>query len=276
MSKFFLIDPYQNPLSQEDKIGIENDLIERRGKIYTDNKEVNNELLESEENLKHILGRVAVKVDTELKNWHSFSDGTKIRRERRYNEFNRRITEPVNAIVISAENIPQGSEILIGHNALHDVNRILNYTSLSGKIESTDVKYYSLPEDDCFAWIDKEGVIHPMKNYSFALRVFKPYEGALSGIKPTIIKDVLFITTGEFKGQVVHTLKAADYTIIYQGKDGREAQVIRCRHFEDDYDEKEEIVALAHDLTEKLNSGKLLIGLTESDAKTLKESVSLT
>ena len=87
------------------------------------------------------------------------------------------------------------------------------------------------------------------------------------GIEPTIVKDVLYITTGEFKDNVVHVLKAADYEIIYQGKDGREERVIRCRHFEDDYNEKEELVAIAHDLTDKVKSGELLIGLSTKDAK---------
>lgn len=220
--------------------------------------------------LKYISGRVIVEVDIEKKNSHKFQDGTEIRLERKYNEFNRRITEPVNATVISAEHIPSGSEILIGHNSLHDTNKIFNFKPLSGEAIASDIKYFSLPEEDCFAWRDENNELQPMKDFCFALRVFKPYKGILEGIEPTEIKNVLYITTGYLNGKVVHTLKASDYEIIYQGLDGREARVIRCRHFQDEDNEKEEIVAISGDLTKQVNSGKLLVGLSKSDCKAIK------
>lgn len=265
--KHFIIDPSKYALSKGEIEEIE---IEKVSK-YTSNQrqkdKINETVAKTKCNLKHIEGRVVVSIDTQAKNWHTFQDGTKIRRERQFNEFNRRITEPVNAIVISADKVPSGSEILISHNAIHDSNRIFDYTPVSGIFEASDIKYYSLHESDCFAWRDEKEQLRPMKNFCFALRVFKPYSGIMLGIEPTLVKDVLYITTGEFKGNVAHVLKASDYTIIYQGKDGREENVIRCRHFEDEYNEKEELVAIAHDLTEKVISGELLIGLSTKDAK---------
>lgn len=269
MSKFFLVNPEGNPVSSEELEVSEKEKISTLSEKHKLVEKKNKEVLQRQEELKFIQGRVIVKVNTEEKNSHTFQDGTKIRLERKYNEFNRRITEPTTAIVISAEHIPTGSEILIGHNSLHEVNRIYDYQELSGEDAASEVRYYSLPEEDCYAWRNEEGNLMPMKNYAFALRLFKPYNGSLTGIDPTIIKDVLYITTGEFKGNVVHVLKASDYEIIYQGKVGREERVIRLRHFEDDYNEKEEITAIAHDLTEQVQKGKLLIGLSTKDAKKL-------
>lgn len=220
------------------------------------------------ENLKATSGRVVVWADLEEKNYHTFSDGTKIRRERQYNEFNKRISQPVNATVIDAENIPSGARILVSHNALHDTNRVFDYKKLSGGDEASDIKYYSLPEADCFAWIDKDGNPNPLTGICFAWRVYKPYTGTLEGIEPELIPNVLYIYTGELTGNVCHVLKASDYEIIYQGDNGREARVLRCRHFEgDEMNEREEVTAIAHDLSDKVNSGEYLIGLSPSDAK---------
>jgi hypothetical protein len=216
--------------------------------------------------LKHVKDRVIIKVDVESKNSHKFENGQTIRLERKYNEFNRRITEPTNAEVISAENIPKGSEILIGHNALHDVNRIFNYAQLSGNVEGSDIRYYSIPEMECFAWRDADGSLKPMKNYAFGLRVYEPYKGFLEGIEPTLIENVLYITTGKLSGNICRTLKASDYEIIFQGQNGKEDHIIRCRHYEDECNDREEILAIDNWLTEKLNNGELLIGLTPSKA----------
>jgi hypothetical protein len=212
--------------------------------------------------LKHIEGRIVIKVDMEKKNSHTFDNGTTIRLERQYNEFNRRITEPVNAEVISAEYIPVGAEVLIHHNCTHEVNRIYDHTPLSGETEASSVKYFAIPEDDCYAWRDSDGNLQPMKGFQFALRVFQPYKGVIQGIEPTLLKDVLYITTGELAGKVAHVLKASDYQIVFQGQNGREDNVIRLRHSDTEQLDREEVVAIDHTLTEKVNSGELLVGLS--------------
>lgn len=217
--------------------------------------------------LRHVNGRVIIKADLQSKNSHRFADGTVIRLERQYDNFNRRHTEPTNAIVISADNIPSGSEILISHNALHEVNKINNYKNLSGAEESSNIKYYSLPESDCFAWRDESGELQPMKGFCFAMRVFEPYKGFLVGIEPKIIPNVLYIMTGRLKGNVCHTVKAADYTIVFQDTNGREGNVIRCRHFEDEINDREEILAVSHSLTKRISDGDFLVGINVEDAK---------
>jgi hypothetical protein len=230
-------------------------------------KSLNEKIMGRRESLQFIQGRVIVKVDIEKKNNYTFEDGTVIRRERKYNEFNMRVAQPVNATVISAEYIPEGVEILISHNSIHDTNKIFDYPDFSGEVEAADVKYYSLPEDDCFAWRDVDGEMKPLKNYEFALRVFVPYTGMLDGIPPTKIENVLYITTGKLKGKVVGTLKASDYQIIYQEQNGREGNLIRVRHSEDENFDREEIIYIHHEHTEKVQSGELWVGIETTDAK---------
>jgi len=67
----------------------------------------------------------------------------------------------------------------------------------------------------CFAWHDGKDW-QPLKPFDFALRIFKPYKGAIQGIEPTLINDTLFVTSGELKGKAVKTIKASDYQIVFQ------------------------------------------------------------
>jgi hypothetical protein len=217
--------------------------------------------------LKHVEGRIIVAIDIEKKNQHSFEDGTVIRIERKYNNFNRRETEPVNATVVSAENIPEGSEILIHHNSNHETNLIRNYQSLSGKVEADSIRYFSIAENEAFVWHDgKEW--KPLPGYDFALRVFRPYNGSLQGIEPEQIKNTLYLTTGEYKGLICHTIKYVDYELVFQDRNNRENRLIRVRTNGDEKTKREEeIVCINHDLTNKLNRGELYVGLSRSDAK---------
>jgi hypothetical protein len=218
------------------------------------------------------IGRVIIKIDIEAKNSHTFSDGTKIRLERVYDNFNMRYVKPVNAVVVAAKDIPEGSEILIHHNATHDTYRLFDYRSFSEEITS-DVKYYSIPDSECFFW--REGIGHkwkPLGNYVTGLRIYQPYKGFIEGIAPLLIKDKLYITSGSLKGNVVSTLKASDYQIIFQNDEGREDNLIRLRYYEDGSD-RNEIISIEHYYTELVESGELLIGYIPSDAIKLKEEV---
>lgn len=222
---------------------------------------------------KHTYGKVLVSVDLEGKNWHTFSDGTKIRLERQFDNFNRRETQPINAIVISADDIPSGAEILIHHNSLHDTNKVFDYLPV-GEMEITStVKMFSIPESECFIWKDKDGKWQPLKGYATALRVFKPYKGILEGVEPTRIKDCLYITSGEYNGLVVRTLKAADYQLVFQDSNGQEGNIIRCRHYEGEEHEREEIIAIDKGLTKLVKNGEYYIGLSVKDCKPITESV---
>jgi len=213
--------------------------------------------------LKSVQGKVIISVDLESKNSHTFEDGTKIRLERQWNNLNVRETHPVNATVISGEGIKPGSQILIHPNMTHDTYKINDYLPLSGETTGSDIKYYSIPEEQCYAWLDGEEW-KPLKNFDFALRVYKPYEGVIEGIEPELVKDVLYATTGEFKGKIVHTLKACDYEVIFQGTNGREDRLIRFRHYPNQEHEREEVIAVDDYLTDLLKNNKLLVGLSPS------------
>lgn len=264
--KTFLLNPNIQPLSKEEISQIEQRNISVSASAWDSREQLAKEQLEQECNLIHTYGRVIVRVDMEAKNFHTFQDGTKIRRERQFNDFNRRVTQPSNATVISGEGIPKGSEILIAHNSTHDTNKIFSY-----KTTSPDIQYFSIPEYDCFAWRNEKREMQPMKNYEFGLRVYKPYTGRISFITPELIKNVLYLTTGYLKGQVVHTLLASDYEIVYQNTDGKEGNLVRIRHSEDPNFDREEVQAISHYLTEKVSQGTFHIGLTPENCKPLNE-----
>lgn len=177
--------------------------------------------------LKHIESRIVVKMDMNYKNSHTFEDGTKIRLERRFDNFDNRYTQPINAIVVSADNIPDGSEILCHHNVGHPTNQIFNYQPLSGDVQASDIRYFSISVDEAFVYREKDSTEwRPLPGYDFALRVFKPYLGTIQGIEPTLIKNTMLMTTGEYKGLICHTLKYCDYELIFQDLNGRESRLI--------------------------------------------------
>jgi len=219
--------------------------------------------------LKRNEDRIIVKLDLQGKNWHTFANGTVIRLERQWNNLNKRHTEPVNAEVVDGGYIPAGSLILIHHNASHDVYRIFNYQQASGSAEANSVKYYSIPENQCYAWHDGS-TWNPLRGFEFGLRIFKPHEGKLQWVAPKLLKNTLYITSGKLKGKVVHTLKHCDYEIIFQDLNGQENRIVRCRHWEGEENEMEEIVAYNPKLTNEVYEEKLMIGIAPSDAKTLQ------
>jgi len=222
--------------------------------------------------MKHVEGRIVIRIDLNYKKSHKFEDGTVIKLERGWNNLNCREKNETNAIVVSAEDIPTGAELLIHHNASHDSYKIFNHDELSGKDIASNIEYYSIPEEQAFFWRKDSETWNPIKGYATGLRVFKPYKGILHGIEATKVKDTLYVTSGELKGQVCHTLKAADYEIIFQDLDGREHRVIRFRHSDTEAIDREEITAISHYLTKELEKGNLNIGLTPTDCKPLNET----
>ena len=220
--------------------------------------------------LKAPSNRVIIKVDLESKNSHTFKDGTKIKLERVYDNFNMRYVKPVNAEVVDAKDIPAGAEILIHHNATHDTYKIFNYQRPTTEA-SSDIQYFSIPIEECFMWREGKGSIwNALNNFVTALRIFKPYKGMLQGIEPEVMNNKLYITSGELKGRAVNTVISSDYEIIYQNDDGTEGRIIRLRYFPDGND-RNEIIAINDNMTELVESGELLVGYNKLDAKQLKE-----
>jgi hypothetical protein len=218
--------------------------------------------------LKAPSNKVIIKVDLESKNSHTFKDGTKIKLERVYDNFNMRYVKPVNAEVVDATDIPVGSEILIHHNSTHDTYKIFNYQKPTAEA-SSDMQYFSIPIEECFMWRSQKGSTwNPLNNFITGLRIFEPYTGFLQGVEPTLVKNKIYVTSGELTGNVVGTVISSDYEIIYQNDDGTEGKIIRLRYYPEGND-RNEVISVEHELTEKVVNGDLLIGYNISDAKKL-------
>jgi hypothetical protein len=212
--------------------------------------------------------RVIIKVDLESKNSHTFKDGTKIKLERVYDNFNMRYVKPVNATVVAAKDIPEGAEILIHHNATHDTYKLFNYLKPTAEA-SSDIQYFSIPIEECFLWRNGQNEAwQPLNNFITGLRIFEPYTGFLEGIPPALIKNKIYITTGELTGKVATTLISSDYEIIYQNDDGTDGRIIRLRYYNDG-NERNEIIAIDHSLTDRVLNNEVLIGYSISDAAKL-------
>jgi len=223
-------------------------------------------------NIKNVEGRIVVKADKEGKNWHTFSDGTKIRLEREYDNLDKKHTSQVLGEVVCGDNVPAGALILFHHNCIHPVNQVFNHTKLSGEEIALGIEVFSFREDECYLWkMPGDEKWNPIKGFATALRVFSPYTGEIKGVLPEKIKDVLYITSGELNGKVCHTLIACDFPVIFNNEKGVEETIIRVRHFENECNEREEILAINNSLTEKLNKGELLVGISNKDCNIIKK-----
>lgn len=223
-----------------------------------------------EMSLKAVNGSVITKVKMDGKDSYTFESGLKIAIQRNTENFDKKYTTISQGEVVDSEYIPLGATIYFNHNSTHEMYRIYNYKNISGEDIKSNVAYFSIPEDQCYLWRMGEGELQPLKNFVTAMRVFKPYHGILEGIDPTLLKNVLYITSGELKGNVCHTLKAADYQLTFLDIDGRDHSVIRVRHSEDHEFEREELVATNQDYTKKVEKGELYVGLTTTDCRPLK------
>lgn len=266
MGKYFIVNPEMETLEKQDIEEIHNRKIKNINTAYTEKEVIADIVFHEKDTLKYVPNRVIVKIDMEGKNYHSFDGGMTIRRERQFNNLNFRETSPVNGIVISSEHIPEGVEILVDYHAVHDSNRIFNYKS-----KSSQIHYYSIKQEDCFLW-DDAGEWKPLPPYDLALRVFKKYDSVISWMKPEVMDKILFVTTGEYKDQIVMTLTACDYECVFQDTNGREGKRIRFLPFGNETVNKEpEAIAIRNDLMRELENGQLLLGYSLSDCKTLKE-----
>lgn len=220
--------------------------------------------------MRHVEGRIIIKVDHERKNYHAMENGQVLRLERGWNNLNRREVSPVNAVVVSGDDMKPGAQILIHHNSVHETYRITNHGNLSGQKIADRIEYYSIPENQAFFWLDGEEW-KPIKGFATGLQVYEPYIGILQGIEPKLKKDILYVTSGKLKGKVCITVRAANYCIVFQNIDNREGQLIRCRHWDDEDNDMEEIIAIHDQFTKEVNNGKLYLGYSPTDAKPLKE-----
>jgi len=208
--------------------------------------------------------RIFIKCDLQYKNSHRFSEGHTITLNRDVDNFDKRITRPINAIVIDAENIPKGAEILMHHNSIHDTYKLFDYKELGGDYIQSTIRYFSIPESECYAW-RLNGEWHPCNGFEFGLRVFKPHPNYFLDLLPVLVKNKLYITSGELKDKIVITKTASDYEMFFQDKNGKEAKLIRIRHFDEPENIREEIIAVDNEATEQFKNGNLLIGYSPTN-----------
>ena len=119
--------------------------------------------------VKNAPGRVVVSVEMEGKNRHKFTSGLELMLIRNVDNFNRRYTEPVNATVISSDIVPRGTQVLLHHNSTQEMYRLYNLGNLSGKEIGMGIKYFAVPEAECFAYFDGNDWL-PCQGFEFGLR----------------------------------------------------------------------------------------------------------
>lgn len=266
MSKYFILNPKKSNLSKDEIFSIEKEKEVRFNNHKLSQEDIAKIEMGETDTIKHVDGRVIVKIDMEGKNYHRFDSGLTIRRERAFNNFNFRETSPVNGIVISSEHIPKGVDVIVDYHSVHDSNRIFNY-----KNKSTNIRYYSIKTEDCYLWYDKNGW-NPLPPYELGLRLFKKYDSVISWMKPEKMDNFLYITTGKLKGKVVMTLIGCDYECVFQDTNGKEGNRVRFLPFGNEKLNKEpEAVAIREDILAEIKKEKILLGYSLSDCKTLKE-----
>ena len=76
--------------------------------------------------------RVIMAVDLWYKNRVALGDsGVVLERPREYDEFNRRLTQPIQGVIINGKNLPSGAEILVHHNSFDETNKLFKGFKLS-------------------------------------------------------------------------------------------------------------------------------------------------
>lgn len=268
MSKYFVLNEKIEESSKNTVQLIEKERGEKLRIAYEKSRKSTKErLVEKDFGIKSVHGRIIIKIDIDSKNTHTFANGKTIYLGRQFNNLNRRETEPVNAFVVDSSYIPKGAEILIHPNAIVDANRIFDYTDMEDELGNS-LRYYSIEEISAFLYRENDGW-KPLRGFVTALRIFEPYKGHLIGIPPKKLNNILYITSGELSGKACHTLNACDYEIIFQDKNGQENRIIRARHYEGEIHDREEMTCIDNVITEKINSGEFLIGISNSNCKKL-------
>lgn len=225
--------------------------------------------------LKHVEGRIIVKVDVEQKNFYTFQNGQTIRIERDYNNLDRSYTQQILGICVDGKEVPKNAFVLFHFNSLHPSYQIYNHSTLSGEEIASGIKMFSIPEEQVYLWkMPGEKEWNPCNGFAIAERVFRKYEGILLGIEPKKIPNCLYVKTGELKGKVVRTLHACDAKLVFRNELGVDETIIRFRPFGNKATHRlPEAIAIDEELTDGVKNGKILIGITIKDARSISDIV---
>lgn len=166
-------------------------------------------------NVRPLKGKIIVKVDTSQKERNE-----QFLLAKEYNTNYRDRSPVVAAVITGSKEIKKGAFLLCHHN--------LFYSATSPYRIDGDT--YSIPiNENIYAWIDEDGVPHPLNGNIIAERV---KIGSAFELTPQYQKNhidrVIVLSDGlGFKaGQQVFTWKYSDHEIIYMWK-GKEKRVIK-------------------------------------------------
>lgn len=212
--------------------------------------------------LKAPVRNVLVRMQLDNKEKYKFANGMEIQIMKGF-DFNKRIDSPSIGEVVDGI-IPTGAMCLLHHNSSHDSFKVFGYKNEAGKLIEN---LYSVAEDMVFCYKENGKEWQPMKDFLITLRIFKPYEGVLTGIEPKQIIQRLYCLSGKVsdykvEGKAIIVTKHSDYEIIFH-QDGKPSSIIRTR--------LRECLGIDYDLTNEIKNGKLLIGNNLEDAKILNE-----
>lgn len=222
---------------------------------------------------------VLIAMDVENKIHYNLTDDIQIDLTRGM-EFNLRIDKSAIGVLIDGFGMPKGCNVLVHHNALSSGNNIEGEDLLTPEQVKKGFKAYNLPLDMCYFYFDK-GDWQPCQDIVRTLRLYTPYVAPLGGLvlpdsftKPQLIEGRLLVINGiddwedckvDISRNVFIVTKYADYEMLYHNEKNKEASVIRTR--------TRELVAIDGELTEKVLSGEILVGVSDTDCKPFVDTV---
>lgn len=222
---------------------------------------------------------ILIAIDIHNKEIYNITDDIQIQLERSYN-FNLREDSVSTGVLIDGGNMPKGCSILFHHNAKTSGHDIEGADLLTPEQVKKGFKAYNLPLDMCYFYFDK-GDWQPCQDIVRTLRLYTPYVAPLGGLvlpdsftKPQLIEGRLLVINGiddwedckvDISRNVFIVTKYADYEMLYHNEKNKEASVIRTR--------ARELVAIDGELTEKVLSGEILVGVSDTDCKPFVDTI---
>lgn len=230
-------------------------------------------------NIRAMPGNLLIAMDIKNKEIYNLTDDIQIELSVGFN-FNRRIDAPSIGVLIDGGEMPKGCFVMLHHNCSQSGHDIEGYDLLTPEQVKKGFKAYNLPLDMCYFYFDK-GDWQPCQDIVRTLRLYTPYVAPLGGLvlpemlaKPQLIEDRLLVINGiddwedckvDISRNVFIVTKYADYEMLYHNEKNKEASVIRTR--------TRELVAIDGELTEKVLSGEILVGVSDTDCKPFIDTV---
>ncbi len=216
---------------------------------------------------KAIGKNILLKIQTKNKEIYNLTEDAQIEISKGFN-FNRREDYPSYGVVIDAQKIPAGAEVLVHHNSTEEAYRVPDYNFLTEQEKLDGWKVFTIDRDMVFVYRTDGKDWLPCEDFLITKRLFTPYKGKIAGVGNQRVKNRLFVVRGndvwdeketDLTGKVMVVTENSDYEIIFHNHEHREERLIRTRH--------RELQAIDEGLTKKLKKGLVYLGLNETDCK---------